>query len=177
MRGVPGRDTPVEEGRRAVFKAQSSTVQSRISKENTAEWNVLNRWDHVKADEDIYCLEGADGEALVWLRRHTTKNCHDVKKWSADEVQAWLKEKGFEDVHLPTTMTGLQLSRLGAKRLEAIGGDRGHLLAVALKDELELSKEHAAEFRKGTQRIFRFGAGPPNCAPSEEKHTVNDCTE
>jgi len=165
MRGIPGKDAPVDAGRRAVFRASKSTVESRISKDNTAEWNVLNRWDHVKADEDIYNLDGADGEALVWLQRHSVKNSHEVQKWSAAEVQAWLEENDLREANIPSTMTGSQLCRLGAKRLESIGGTQGHLVVAALQRELELSKDHSAGFRKDTQRIFRFGAGPPNCAP------------
>merc|ERR1711975_102718 len=90
---------------RSVFKAQSSTVKSSISKTNVQEWNVLNRWDHVQADEDIWQLEGADAEALVWLSRHRRENSHDVSRWSAEQVQSWLVSQGMEGARIPSSMT------------------------------------------------------------------------
>jgi len=172
MRATPfGENVSASGVPRSAFKAKSTTVESRISKTNAQEWNVLNRWDHVQVDDDIWQLDGADGEALVWLRRHRQENNHDVSRWSAQQVQAWLASQDILGAKIPSTMTGAQLMRMGLRRLEALGGEDGRRLHEALQHEKHLSQNQAAESRQDTRRIFDLALGPQlsaNRASEEE---------
>jgi hypothetical protein len=159
---------------RRAFKAKSTTVQSNISKTNAQEWNVLNRWDHVQVDDDIWQLEGADGEALVWLSRHRQENSHDVSRWSAQQVQSFLALQDIQGIRIPSTMTGAQLMRMGLRRLEALGGENGRALHEALQHENAKSQNHAAESRQDTRRIFDLALGPAVSAAPVSEEAVAD---
>eukprot|EP00441_Pelagodinium_beii_P027976 CAMPEP_0197658810 /NCGR_PEP_ID=MMETSP1338-20131121/45455_1 /TAXON_ID=43686 ORGANISM="Pelagodinium beii, Strain RCC1491" /NCGR_SAMPLE_ID=MMETSP1338 /ASSEMBLY_ACC=CAM_ASM_000754 /LENGTH=626 /DNA_ID=CAMNT_0043235465 /DNA_START=34 /DNA_END=1914 /DNA_ORIENTATION=+ len=171
MRSGPGPEgsDKLEAGRRCVFKAKTTTVQSKASKANVQEWNILNRWDNVQADEDIYQLEGADAEALVWITRHRADDCHDVKRWTACQVQKWLSEHDLEDAGIPSSMTGAQLLRLGARRIHALCGERGSDLLAALQHESDLCRQQKAEAQQDTRRIYGLALGTSSESQDPER--------
>lgn len=178
MRSVPGSADQGLGARQSVFKAKSTTVQSRSSKDNVQDWNVLNRWDHVQADDDIYQLEGADAEALVWILRHRSSDKHDVRRWTPIQVQSWLRSLELQNVPIPSTMTGAQVCRLGLRRLESLAGpELGQQVFAALQLESQRSKVHLAEQRRSTRQIFDFALGPRASSQAAtveaEKETIN----
>lgn len=183
MRSGPGsgqnpQQAQGQAGKRCVFKAKSTTVQSRISKTNMEEWNVLNRWDHVKADDDIYQLEGADAEALVWItRQRQDLSCHDVQRWSSEQVQQWLADKGLQDAGIPSSMTGAQLVRLGLRRLQALGGEQGVAVLEALRCELDMARKQKAEAHQDTRKIYGLALGPNRRSTAESAEGCPDCDD
>merc|ERR1711865_175781 len=87
-------------------------------------------------------------------------NAHDVCRWTAEQVQSWLASQDIHEAKIPSTMTGAQLMRMGLRRLEALGGESGRALHEALQQETAKSKNHAAESRQDTRRIFDLALGP-----------------
>eukprot|EP00929_Paragymnodinium_shiwhaense_P043020 TRINITY_DN22171_c0_g1_i1.p1 TRINITY_DN22171_c0_g1~~TRINITY_DN22171_c0_g1_i1.p1 ORF type:complete len:708 (+),score=161.29 TRINITY_DN22171_c0_g1_i1:77-2200(+) len=135
-----------------VYQVGGSIMRKYEAENMKTEHFIDPRWHremNVAAEQDLWVLKDADAEVVqvlsAWrVEQWEERQAHDISKWSAKAVKALVDSLDLPgSVRLPSTMTGAQLQRLGASRLQQLCSDEAtfQALQAALAGERAAAKE------------------------------------
>jgi len=127
------------------------------------------RWHremNVVVEEDLWVLREADSEVTQLLtewheEQWSARRAHEVHRWDAATVRAFVQRLELPgQVRLPSTMTGAQLCRLGAKAVTALCSDEATAEAFrqALQEERNQAKETIRAQARRNEKIAALGS-------------------
>merc|ERR1712039_331173 len=97
------------------------------------------------------------------------RRAHNITKWDASAVQNFVRNLGLGDaIRLPSTMTGIQLCRLGRRGLVSLCSDEesAEKLHQALLNQREAAREAGASQLERNAKITALGNHKVHAADS-----------
>lgn len=146
------------------------TVMKKYEPENVKmEAFIDPRWHremNVVAEKDLWVLREADAEVVQVLtewkeEQWEIRKAHDIARWDARTVSAFLSGLDLPGkASLPSTMTGLQLLRLGRRGLGSLCSDEAtaDALHAAVLQERAAAREAGAMTKERNAKMTALGA-------------------
>lgn len=150
--------------------AVGGTIMKKYEQENVKTEAFIDpryhREMHVQADTDLWVLREADEEVVqvlvAWQQEQwQARKAHDLSRWDAKAVQIFIRSLELPgEARIPSSMTGMQLKRLGRRGLSTLCSNEETAEAVhdALVGERQADNDLSSMHSKSRAKMSALGS-------------------